>query len=71
MATKGWTDAMAATLAAQVGSLTRIGQSALTKRGAKNPPGLRGVFPERRGLSERSEFRSLGRNTTYASSAQT
>jgi hypothetical protein len=29
------------------------------------------VFLERRGLFERSEFRSLGRNTTYASSAQT
>ena len=28
------------------------------------------VFVERRGLSERSEFRSLVRNTTYASRAQ-
>lgn len=30
-------------------------------------PDARGVFLERRGLSERSEFRSLGRNTPCAS----
>ena len=129
MATKGSTDTSAASPASRVEGLARIGQSAVTTRGAKNPPGLRGVFllqaaelalraqtvlacarnpphipgsrhgapsarnriqigsfllvgrrrqftdacavfVERRGLSERSEFRSLGRNTTHASSAQ-
>jgi hypothetical protein len=130
MATKGSTDVMATSLAHRVGSLERVGRTAFTAPGAKNPPRLRGVFLlqaaelalrartvlacarntphipgsrhgtpsaqnrilvgsflpvrrhkrfldahvvflERRGLSERSEFRSPGRNTTYASSAQT
>ena len=69
MATKGSTDVMATSLAHRVGSLERVGRTAFTAPGAKNPPGLRGVFLERRGLSERSEFRSLGRNTPCASSA--
>lgn len=129
MATKGSTDTIATSRAGRVSNLARVGQTALTTPGAKNPPGLRGafllqaaelalrartvlacarntphipgsrhgvpsahnrilmkpflpigrrkrfldacvVFLERRGLSERSEFRSLARNSTLASLAQ-
>ena len=128
-ATKGSTDVMATSLAHRVGSLERVGRTAFTAPGARNPPGLRGAFLlqaaelalrartvlacarntpripssrhgvpsaqnrilmgsflrvgrrnrfldacvgflERRGLSERSEFRSPGRNSTHASLAQ-
>ncbi len=63
MATKGSTDVMATSLAHRVGSLERVGRR---NRFLDACVG----FLERRGLSERSEFRSPGRNSTHASLAQ-